>query len=607
MRRKHRHLSIAVLAVYLAGTAAARAGIDRWSETGHVQGEIIALAIDPHPPAAFYAAASGGLFRSDDRGVSWTPIDTGLAGTPVTSLALAGSALYAASADGVSVSVDRGTTWTHLHRGLPDDGVQALAVDPATSDVVYAGTRSGVFKTLRAGWSWQSAGLAGDSIDAVAVDPATPSIVYAAAGGSLFRSAWGGARWRPAGTIPGTVSDVVIDPEIPAAVYAVSSAGLFRSADRGGTWTQILDDPTVESLAIDPVAPANLYAATAAGVLRSIDRGLGWEPLDKGLDDRLVGALAIDPASPSTVYAGTYGGGIFDIQLVDGRQVLVLGHGRFRARVQWDGPSPLAGPGIVAVLTARQADSPALRSRQSTVVEFFDGGNWELLLNVLDGRPLNKHFWVFLAGATNVGYTATVTDTVCGGVRTYSNPLGHPAAPVADLEGFADCGSPAPPSCLESPSVRCLGAGGRFRVEVLWEDFAGRTGHGRQAALPAAGLAVSDLSGLFTLVDPGRWELLVKVIDGCAVNGHFWVLAATASHAGYELTITDTATGATRTYNNATQAVSDTEAFAACGPGDDGPRPWARPVAGALPRPVVLGAGPFKPASKKILDVKNRR
>ena len=66
---------------------------------------------------------------------------------------------------------------------------------------------------------------------------------------------------------------------------------------------------------------------------------------------------------------------------------------------------------------------------------FFSQANVELVLKVLDGRALNGKFWVFFGALSDVAYTVTVTDTVTGMVRTYTNPLGQFAS-VADTMAF---------------------------------------------------------------------------------------------------------------------------------------------------------------------------
>jgi hypothetical protein len=118
-------------------------------------------------------------------------------------------------------------------------------------------------------------------------------------------------------------------------------------------------------------------------------------------------------------------------------------------------------------------------------------------------------------------------------------------------------------SCHHAPSATQLHLlGGRFRAEVVWRDFAGRTGAGAVAA-PAA-----NRSGLFWFFAPDNWELMVKVIDACEVYDRYWLFAAATTNVAYTLTVTDTVTGQVKRYENAlgqrAPAVTDTDAFASC-------------------------------------------
>ena len=133
------------------------------------------------------------------------------------------------------------------------------------------------------------------------------------------------------------------------------------------------------------------------------------------------------------------------------------------------------------------------------------------------------------------------------------------------IKGFQFLASKSYPgslaACIQGPDHLCL-ADGRFRVDVTWKDFTGRTGVGSVASCTTAD------SGLFWFFDPNNWELLVKVLDGCAVNGHRWVFAAATTSVEYTLTVTDTLTGATAVYHNplgtAAVAINDTNALASC-------------------------------------------
>lgn len=78
----------------------------------------------------------------------------------------------------------------------------------------------------------------------------------------------------------------------------------------------------------------------------------------------------------------------------------------------------------------------------------------------------------------------------------------------------------------------------------------------------------TDDSGLFWFFSADNWELLVKVLDGCLVNGHHWVFAAATTNVEYTLKVTDTLSGSFQVYfnppGNAADAIIDTAAFATC-------------------------------------------
>ncbi|MCB1008534.1 MAG: S8 family serine peptidase [Acidobacteria bacterium] len=122
-------------------------------------------------------------------------------------------------------------------------------------------------------------------------------------------------------------------------------------------------------------------------------------------------------------------------------------------------------------------------------------------------------------------------------------------------------GSEPPPPCQPSAERLCL-RDGRYAVSVSWLDFFGGSGTGH--ALPLTG----D-SGLFWFFVSSNLEMLVKVLDGCGVNGRIWVFAAGTTDVAWELVVVDTLSGAEVRYSNelgtASPAVTDTGAFA-CDP-----------------------------------------
>ncbi len=126
--------------------------------------------------------------------------------------------------------------------------------------------------------------------------------------------------------------------------------------------------------------------------------------------------------------------------------------------------------------------------------------------------------------------------------------FGHNTWPNASMaDGFAflvrqSRPDPAAARCVPSATTLCLREG-RFRVEVLRESN-GELGPGSVVPFSAAD------SGLFSFFGPDNWELLVKVLDGCVLNGHYWVYSAATTDVRYVLTVTDTRTGIGARYEN---------------------------------------------------------
>jgi Bacterial pre-peptidase C-terminal domain len=115
--------------------------------------------------------------------------------------------------------------------------------------------------------------------------------------------------------------------------------------------------------------------------------------------------------------------------------------------------------------------------------------------------------------------------------------------------------APQPGSCSTATSL-CLGSS-RFTVSVAWATTDGRTGSGQAVVL-------TDDTGYFWFFDPANVELVVKVLDGRGINGHFWVFYGALSNVRYTITVNDTSDGRHRTYDNPQgnlASFADTSAF----------------------------------------------
>lgn len=217
---------------------------------------------------------------------------------------------------------------------------------------------------------------------------------------------------------------------------------------------------------------------------------------------------------------------------------------------------------------------------------FFEPDNPEMLLKVVDGCWLNGHWWVFGSAATDLTYEVAIEDLAQGGGTVeyrhngggvivgdngYSTAVGvindtsaFPCKRSAaqDGRGRQSAGGPAGYAAAgygqhsaaaivaarDAADMRDYGCPGeaclnnwRFRVGANFVDREAcddcTTGAGRA---PIHGLGDSGtLIFFFELENP---ELLLKVLDGCAVNGHWWVFGSAATDLGYTVYLDDYAT-----------------------------------------------------------------
>jgi len=244
---------------------------------------------------------------------------------------------------------------------------------------------------------------------------------------------------------------------------------------------------------------------------------------------------------------------------VPGERDLCLRNNRFRVRVDWRVPETDAfGRGVARIFLA---------SNESGTFWFFDPDNIELVVKVLDGRPLNNFFWVFHGGLSHIEYWVTVVDTVADTTRTFHKFPGTlcgggsidafpvdglpPSPPIPSAQTAPDRVAEAQTTplggagfaCVPSDTAVCLNDG-RFQVSVQWSDpRSGNSG-------PGMTLAGTNDSGFFYFFSPTNVELVTKIIDGSSVNGRFWFFYGGLSDVEYTIQVTDVATNRTRVYRN---------------------------------------------------------
>ncbi len=278
--------------------------------------------------------------------------------------------------------------------------------------------------------------------------------------------------------------------------------------------------------------------------------------------------------------------------LVDSDQLCLLG-GRFAVRVRYRNQHADGVAGTGKAIPATD---------QTGFFWFFQEGNTELTVKLLDGTGYNQHFWVLYGGLSDVEYWIEVEDTQTGGVKEYHNPPGRvcgradtlafePETPDTpeirwaqrasrlQLQGLQVELLHAPPqspltrasSAVRDPAAAATPAGcsptnerlclldGRFSVEVGWKNQ-------HAGGIPGFGRAVagSDNTGYFWFFNAANLELVIKVLDGRGYNQHFWVFYGALSDVEYEIRVKDTQTGELHTYLNPPGEIcgqADTHAF----------------------------------------------
>jgi hypothetical protein len=597
---------------------------------GNAPGFIAKLAIDPQNAAVLYAAvSSGGLFKSQDGGMSWQPLIPGLQQVAALSLAIdaSGQTVYAgfelsdpAPAGEIWQSADGGTTWRLAYQTT--EQIETLAVDPGVAGRVYAGTDiSGLVVSADAGAHWQvaNAGLAGVQVADLAPDPHVPGVLYAAFAAldslGLEKSIDGGATWTAigqglAGASGGapTVRRIVADPRTAGVLYAAVDGSVFRSGDYGQSWQQPSLGPrlaAVFDVLVDPFHANVVYAVGdglgsqfASAFASSADAGNSWSPVStlSGLtpdgSSASIVALAADPSAPGIVYAGGPSGlwGTLDGGQTWSQRGATLPQGQPITRMRVD------GAGNLYVLLQAGAHTPHTLWRSG------DGGTtWAPLDTGLPGGGVVRDLVVGANGLVlDAATDAGVFVSQDGGSHwaTQNDGLSEPRvsrlvvdpAHAGGLYAGTAAGiylSPAPAgTCVPDDTRLCLD-GGRFAAQVTWT---------LNGAPPVAGHAVplADGSGAFWFFQPQSAELMVKILNGAALNGQFWVFFAGLSDVAFTLTLTDTATGAQRAYTNppgTLASFADTSAFNATPASRSAvPSPVAPSTAGTAPPAVSAGA-----------------
>jgi len=287
------------------------------------------------------------------------PFRGGRSGT-VTGVAERPNLYYMGTAGGgVWKTEDRGNSWSCISDGYFGGSIGAVAVAESDPNVIYVGegeqtlrgnvsSGHGLWRSTDAGKSWQFIGLEdSEHIGRIRVHPNNPDLVYVAAIGNLwkpsdqrgvYRSKDGGQSWErilfesdKAGAV-----DLILDPNNPRIIFAstwemkrngyrMDSGGagskLWKSTDGGDTWTDITRSPGLPQgvngiigVSISPQNSERIWAIIEnqqGGVFRSDDGGVTWRKTsaDRNLRQRAwyYSRIYADPQDEDRVYVANVG------------------------------------------------------------------------------------------------------------------------------------------------------------------------------------------------------------------------------------------------------------------------------------------------------------
>ena len=209
-------------------------------------------------------------------------------------------------------------------------------------------------------------------------------------------------------------------------------------------------------------------------------------------------------------------------------------------------PGP-SGPPKAAFTVDAECPDGLCRALTGVAVSFTDASTgevrsrtWDFGDGTVSRRANPAHSWAE-PGFYDVTLTATAGSEESTVSRTFLVEAAQPAG-----------------TCVANATTRCL-QDSRYSVTVDWQTADGSEGQG---SVVRAG---TNDSGLFTFFDANNWEVLSKVLDGCAMNDHVWVFGASTTDLGYAIRVTDTTTGTVKEYRNEpgmpAPAITDSGAF----------------------------------------------
>jgi hypothetical protein len=542
------------------------------------------VAIDPGNPSLIYlgGAFDGGtcavsFTRSADGGQTFSAAGTSDLGLHADAHAIAiapsnPAIVYQGNDGGIFKSTDRGQTWADLNNGqFNATQFYSLALHPVDRELMIGGTQDNGTPLRQADGSWvQALGSDGGStvIDSNAADAVSfnlygtyfnlvnpggfMGLLRAASSACAAHGDWAfrgcgvpsipspNCDGAPESALNGLNCDdsavlflppLVRGPGRPNTIY-FGTDRLYRSADRGDTMTVVSQQFVTPSASQGPVAVSAIAIAPTDDRIRLVglangrvflttNGGSALSDVTGAIPHLFIARIVIDPSDPAVAFVTLDGYTFKSGQAVWKTTDLTSGHPTWQA----------SGNGIPDIPVNALAIDPA-NSRHvfagTDIGVYYSangGGQWMPFSNGLPRVP------VF-----DIGFQGTQRV-----LRIATHGRG-----IWEITPPATAAAP----CAPGPTVLCIDeqpGDSRWQVQVAYD--AGSSGTGGGTAVPLASLGVKR-GGLFWFFSPENPEMLIKVLNACTFNQKFWVFYAAGTDVGLTTTVTDTKTGAFKTYSN---------------------------------------------------------
>lgn len=291
------------------------------------------LLFDPQNRQIVYAGAyNGGLYKSEDSGVSWTNIFPNkifvydFAIHPQDTKIIYAAGFYL-NAGRVAKSNDGGVSWTEVyHEASQNNGVRNISLNPQNPNQVLIGTASGtVIKSSDGGNTWQLVKDFKNQVNRVIwqnnqmyVLLKTEGLKISNDSGANFTDLTanigagynlGGFSYNPKAI--DTFSQVYIDTLDQNLIYITTDKGLYKTTDSGKVWTKMNLPVKTESSAARAITVSKsnsniVYTSVESTIFKSVDGGKSWQTQGIAGAAGFINYLLIDPELSQIVYGGIY-------------------------------------------------------------------------------------------------------------------------------------------------------------------------------------------------------------------------------------------------------------------------------------------------------------